>query len=177
MKGELSERANRKVRRSARSFLPWLSSGLLAISIAVAAGCARDPLDRGDCATCTPDGESAAEATLETSRFPRLSHLQWENTVRDLFYLQEAPGLSASFTGDPLGGVFDNNESSLIVTPGLWTDYQLAAEELATLVTGDPAKLAKLIPKDAPADPAGRARAFIVELGRRAYRRPLTPAE
>jgi hypothetical protein len=177
MRGELSERANRNVRRSARSFLPWLSSGLLAISIAVAAGCAGDPLDQGDCATCNPDGESGAEATLETSRFPRLSHLQWENTVRDLFYLQEAPGLSASFTGDPLGGVFDNNESSLIVTPGLWTDYRLAAEDLAGVVTSDTVKLAKLLPKDAPSDPDARAKAFIDGFGQRAYRRPLTADE
>jgi hypothetical protein len=114
---------------------------------------------------------------IETSRFPRLSHLQWENSVQDLLVLTEPSGLSASFTGDPLGGVFDNNESSLLVTPGLWADFQLAAEELSVLVTSDAAKLAKLMPANAPTEPAARAKAFLEHFGMRAYRRPLSPTE
>ncbi len=131
------------------------------------------------CEGCSPTGgtTTTAEVPIEASRFPRLSHRQWENTVKDLLHLPQEPGLSASFTGDPLGGVFDNNESSLLVTPGLWADYQLAAEDLAAGITGDPALLAAILPPDPPADPAARARAFIEGFGRRAYRRPLSPAE
>lgn len=180
MKREQSIGARSRGRGHARASLSWLAGGLIALGIATGAGCTGiigDSPGSGDCAGCGPTGKSDDVNDLQTSRFPRLSHLQWENTVRDLLYLPEAPGLSASFTGDPLGGVFDNNESSLLVTPGLWADYQLAAEDLAGVVTSDEAKLAKLLPKDAPSDPEARARALIEGLGQRAYRRPLTADE
>jgi hypothetical protein len=125
-----------------------------------------------------PPGDSAGEAAqaAEHSQFPRLSHAQWENTVRDLLRLDDVTGLSASFTGDPLGGVFDNNEAVLQVTPGLWADYQSAAEELSEMMAADPEKLARILPPD-EGDPDARARAFIETFGRRAYRRPLAQAE
>jgi hypothetical protein len=109
--------------------------------------------------------------------FPRLTHAQWENTVRDLLRLDERPGFSSSFTTDPLGGIFDNNESALQVTPGLFADYQRAAEELAAMVATDPEKLARILPADLPSEPDARARAFIERFGERAFRRPLTSEE
>lgn len=183
MKPEQSTRARHRRGRGAGSSLALIASGLLAVGVALggcvgslgdAPGSSGDP----DCTSCGgPTGPKPAVAPLDTSRFPRLSHLQWENSVRDLLYLAQPSGLSKSFTGDPLGGIFDNNESSLLVAPGLWADYQSAAEELSVLVTSDAAKLAKLIPKDAPADAAGRTKAFLQRFGMRAYRRPLTDAE
>jgi hypothetical protein len=126
-----------------------------------------------------PDGTGQALPSVdasERSQFPRLTHAQWENTVKDLLRLDALTGISASFTGDPLGGVFDNNELMLQVTPTLWQDYQIAAEELSALVTSDPALLAGIVPAE-PADPAARAEAFITSFGRRAFRRPLTGDE
>lgn len=180
MQGEQTDAVRRLRRGWARSSLSLLAGASLALSAALGAGCVGkigDPDGAGNttCATCGPTTKEAA--ALETSRFPRLSHLQWESTVQDLLYLPSPSGLSASFTGDPLGGIFDNNETSLLVTPGLWADYQLAAEELSAMVTDDPAMMAKLIPEGAPTDPAGRAKAFIEHTGERAYRRPLTTAE
>ncbi|WP_437825627.1 DUF1592 domain-containing protein [Sorangium sp. So ce1153] len=122
-------------------------------------------------------GGAAASQVAARSMFPRLSHAQWENTVRDLLRLDDRPGLSASFTTDPLGGVFDNNEAALLVTPGLWGDYQRAAEELAALVTDDEAKLDRLVPADLPAEPDARGEAFVERFGERAFRRPLTAEE
>ncbi|WP_437617852.1 DUF1592 domain-containing protein [Sorangium sp. So ce1151] len=122
-------------------------------------------------------GGAAASQVAERSMFPRLSHAQWENTVRDLLRLDDRPGLSASFTTDPLGGVFDNNEAALLVTPGLWGDYQRAAEELAAMVTDDEEKLGRLVPADLPAEPEARAEAFVERFGERAFRRPLTAEE
>ncbi|WP_438002954.1 DUF1592 domain-containing protein [Sorangium sp. So ce321] len=122
-------------------------------------------------------GGAAASQVAERSMFPRLSHAQWENTVRDLLRLDDRPGLSASFTTDPLGGVFDNNEAALLVTPGLWGDYQRAAEELAAMVTDDEDKLGRLVPADLPAEPEARAEAFVERFGERAFRRPLTTEE
>ena len=54
---------------------------------------------------------------------------------------------------------------------------QDAAEKLADKVTGDATALAALVPANAPADAAGRGKAFITAFGQRAFRRPLTDAE
>ncbi|WP_437821788.1 DUF1592 domain-containing protein [Sorangium sp. So ce1078] len=152
-----------------------LGAGLCAAALLLA-GCTGSlgAPDEGD----GPLPAGAAEAQVEVrSMFPRLSHAQWENTVRDLLRLDDRPGLSASFTTDPLGGVFDNNEAALLVTPGLWSDYQLAAEELAAMVTADEDKLDRIVPADLPAEPEARAQAFIERFGERAFRRPLTAEE
>lgn len=166
--------------RGVYSSVPLLAAVALALGAALGAGCVGqigDPEGGAACATCGPATTDPANAPVETSRFPRLTHLQWENTVQDLLHLPAPSGLSASFTGDPLGGIFDDNEASLLVTPGLWSDYQLAAEDLSVQVTSDPALMDKLLPAGAPSDPAGRVKAYLEETGKRAYRRPLTSAE
>ena len=76
----------------------------------------------------------------------RLSHWEWEQTIRELFGLD---GVSISLVSDPLGGkAFDNNQSALRVGRSLWRDYQTAAETLAERVTSDPTLLARLAPED-----------------------------
>ncbi|WP_437751439.1 DUF1592 domain-containing protein [Sorangium sp. So ce1389] len=152
-----------------------LGAGLCAATLLLA-GCTGSlgAPDEGDGPS---PGGAAASQVAERSMFPRLSHAQWENTVRDLLRLDDRPGLSASFTTDPLGGVFDNNEAALLVTPGLWGDYQRAAEELAAMVTDDEDKLERLVPADLPAEPEARAEAFVERFGERAFRRPLTAEE
>lgn len=120
---------------------------------------------------------AAAEKVPFQSAYPRLTHTQWENTTRDLLKLDAPPGLSASFTSDPLGGIFDNDESVLQVTSPLWADYQRAAEELAAMMIADPQKLAKIVPADMGQTLDARARQFITEFGKRTYRRPLTSQE
>ncbi|APR78955.1 Cellulose-binding domain protein [Minicystis rosea] len=177
MRREHTESGTRLRRAVARSSLSLIAGAAVALSAAMGAGCVGKIGDPdASCETCAPEGPNTPK-TLETSRFPRLSHLQWSNTVQDLLHLPAPSELSASFTGDPLGGVFDNNETSLLVTPGLWADYQLAAEELSAAVTNDAGLLAQLLPEDAPSDPAARAKAFVETTGKRAYRRPLTTAE
>lgn len=118
-----------------------------------------------------------ADAVVPSSRLLRLSHVQWENTVRDLLFLPERPGLSRSFTGDSLLSRFDNLGSSLQVTDGLFTDYQLAAEQLAERVSGDAQLRARILPPNLPSDAAARARAFVTAFGERAFRRPLDEQE
>jgi Protein of unknown function (DUF1592)/Protein of unknown function (DUF1588)/Protein of unknown function (DUF1595)/Protein of unknown function (DUF1587)/Protein of unknown function (DUF1585) len=110
------------------------------------------------------------------SRFVRLNHQQWENTVRDLLHLTAPVGLSSAFVAEPLRSAFDTNGGILTVTPDLWSDYQTAAEALAKKVARDPKLLATLT-MGAPADPTGKARAFIQTFGLRAFRRPLADAE
>ncbi len=131
-----------------------------------------EPGDTGD----SGDTGDAMESLPQTSRYPRLSHTQWENTVQDLFGLAEPTGFSALFIGDPISGGFDNNSEALKVASVLWTDYQRAAEQVAELVAADPALLAKIAPPT-EGDSDAQARAFITSFGRRAYRRPLTADE
>jgi len=128
-----------------------------------------DPTDPGD-----TDGAPAA--LPQTSRYPRLSHVQWENTVQDLFFLPAPTGLSKLFIGDPISGGFDNNSEALKIGATLWTDYQRAAETVAELVASDPQILAKIVP-ETDGDSDAQARAFITSFGRRVYRRPLSAAE
>jgi hypothetical protein len=111
-------------------------------------------------------------------RFPRLSHLQWEQTVADLFNLDVPMGLSASFNPDPDGSKpFDNNQAQLEVGPSLWSDYQTAAETVAEKVTSSPEQLARFLPDSTSSDPVEKEGAFLQTFGQRVYRRPLSPSE
>jgi hypothetical protein len=100
----------------------------------------------------------------------RLTHEQWEASVRDLLKLSAAPGLASSFEGDPPDGLFSNNELKLEVNGNLVADYQRAAETLAQQVAQNATARAQIAPGT---DSAG----FISSFGRRAYRRDLTPGE
>lgn len=127
---------------------------LLITCLLVASGCGND---------------TKAEQPSAADRFPRLTHAQWEATVKDLFHLPEVSGLSAAFTPDPQLGRFDNNIARLAVTQGLWRDYQNAAEAIAKRVVTEEAVWTQLGVSD--------ARTFVTSFGTRAFRRPLTPAE
>jgi len=104
-------------------------------------------------------------------RFVRLTHDQWEASVRDLLKLSALPGLSPSFASDPPNGTFSNNERSLFVSSTLWSDYARAADALATKIAGDAQAVSRLT--GGTTDSA----AFIRNFGRRAFRRPLTTTE
>ncbi len=106
----------------------------------------------------------------EYYRVVRLTHPQWENSVRDVLQLDAATGLSTSFISDPPDGKFSNNERALYVTDTLRVDYQRSAETVAESVATDPAKLAKL-------GPAGDSAAVIAATGKRAFRRDLSEKE
>ena len=105
-----------------------------------------------------------------TTRFMRLNHHQWENTVRDVLKLSAPTGLSKSFVAEPLRSAFDTNGAVLSVSPDTFQDYQNAAESLAGTVAHDTAIKSRLAP-------SADAATFIKNLGKRAFRRPLTDAE
>lgn len=90
--------------------------------------------------------EPTPEAPEPGTRFARLTHLQWELTVRDLFRLDTPTGLSSTFIGDPAGTGFSTDTEHLDVPPELWGDYQRAAEDLARMVARDPELLAAIVP-------------------------------
>jgi len=105
-----------------------------------------------------------------SSRFLRLNHAQWENSVRDALKLSASLGLSGAFVGEPLRTLFDTNGSVLSVSADTFRDYQIAAESLAKTIAHDTTIVGRFAPtKDATA--------LIQNLGKRAFRRPLTDAE
>jgi hypothetical protein len=115
--------------------------------------------------TMTLDGEPIF------ARAVRLTHSQWELSVRYLLQLDGPTGQVEGLTADALGvHDFSNNEINLEVGPKLWADYEVAAEALANQVATSDAALAKIY---SGTDAAG----FISSFGRRAFRRPLTDAE
>ena len=122
-------------------------------------------------------GNDSSGDSAEQTRFPRLTHAQWENTVQDLFGLSAPPDLASAFDADPPLGRFDNNVARLQVTAGLWQDYQRAAETMAERVTADSEAMARIVPGDLPSDPEGQARGFVASFGARVFRRPLEDSE
>mgnify|MGYP001821383895 FL=1 len=142
------------------------------------------PEGEGDGAAVPPGeprcGRSVCGATGELAigtAFPRLTHAQWENSVRDLLRLDGTPNLSATFEPDTQISFFENNTRALRVSHELWTSYQSAAETLAESVTRDPASLSRLLPAQLPTATEERIRAVVESLGRRAYRRTLSTEE
>ena len=105
-----------------------------------------------------------------TTRFTRLNHKQWENTVRDVLKLSAVSGLSKSFVAEPLRSTFDTNGALLSVSADTFQDYQNAAESLSNTVAHDAAIKTRLAPQP-------DATTLIKNLGKRAFRRPLTDAE
>jgi hypothetical protein len=105
-------------------------------------------------------------------RVVRLTVDQWMNSVQTVLKMPTPPTTIAEGIQPAVGGMtdFTNNEVLLSVDDRAWTDLRAAAEKVATAVTSDPALLsAAYSGTDAPG--------FISTVGRRAYRRPLTPAE
>jgi hypothetical protein len=109
---------------------------------------------------CSPESDRRAASPCRdcdelpaTTQFARLTSLQWENAVHDLLQLTEPTGLSDTFLGDPLTGGFENQADALAVSPGLWQDYQRAAETLALRVTTEPELYARVVPEDPRSPP------------------------
>lgn len=127
----------------------------------------------------SPESSGATIGTpAPAGRFARLTHTQWENSVRDLLRLKDAPGLSQTFPSDArtAGYAFDNDQVALEVDQVLSGAYASAAESLAARVTSDASLLTRLLPPNTGNDQE-RARAFITVFGERAFRRPLESSE
>ncbi|MEM9193391.1 MAG: DUF1595 domain-containing protein, partial [Myxococcota bacterium] len=121
----------------------------------------------------SPEGTSGR--LVATPRFHRLTHTQWENTVRDLFTLREAPNLAIDFRADEVAeaGEFSTTERRLRMSDALLRDYERAAAELADRATEE---LVRRWFFSSQLDEASKA-AFIREFGLRAFRRPLSEEE
>ena len=105
----------------------------------------------------------------------RLTHVQYDNTVRDL--LGDRTGPARSFPAEDFVNGFTNQASSQAITPTLAEAYGRAAEKLArdAFRYGDEHGLIPCVPTK-PADESC-ASEFGASFGVKAYRRPLTPEE
>lgn len=100
----------------------------------------------------------------QASRLQRLTHAQYDQTVRDLLGINGNPSrLLAPHSDSPMD-------------QRAWDGYRAAAEALASEVMADAALSANIVPCDGSADGACAGQ-FIVEFGKRAFRRPLSEEE
>jgi hypothetical protein len=117
--------------------------------------------------TCTPGKPPV------TTRLFRLTHAQYDNTVRAMTGLDIRP--SADFPVDQNQAGFDRG-MDLVVGDALGKSYRAAAETIAAQVASTSSAFTKVVGCD-PAGGDSCARSFIASFGRRAYRRALTDAE
>lgn len=130
-----------------------------------------NPTDQTPAKLCDRSDERVAPLG---TRLVRLTHRQYDNTVRDLLGVDDAP--SIGFQKDPTFQGFDNNAVGLWVNDRLGRDYRRAAEELAAKAVTSPQRLAALMPGCSDASPEC-GKQFVQRFGRLAWRRPLDADE
>ena len=126
------------------------------------------------------DASSAAPAASRAggpipAPLRRLTHRQYDNTVRDLLGDETRP--SAQFPSEDFVHGFTNQAEGQGMSPLLAEAYNRAAAKLArnAFRGGDPNRLVPCTPSGFD-DAVCRGR-FVRDFGRRAFRRPLAPAE
>ncbi|HYZ84572.1 MAG TPA: DUF1592 domain-containing protein [Bryobacteraceae bacterium] len=111
----------------------------------------------------------------------RLTHAQYNNTVRDL--LGDDSRVADSFPPEDFVNGFRNQYQAQNTSPLLAEAYTVAAEKLAKKAfAGGESSSAARNPRIVPCKPSSAADAacraqFVKSFGRRAFRRPLTPVE
>jgi Protein of unknown function (DUF1592)/Protein of unknown function (DUF1588)/Protein of unknown function (DUF1595)/Protein of unknown function (DUF1585)/Protein of unknown function (DUF1587) len=127
--------------------------------------------EAGAIATAFRSREPDAPA-IET-RIARLTHIQYQRTVQDLFGI--ADSLDLTFAPDALNGFSFDTSSDFRVDARLGPQYRAMAERLAERAVTDDAIRTSLVSCDV-ADPAC-ADQFLTAFGERAFRRPLEADE
>jgi hypothetical protein len=118
------------------------------------------------------NGSASAEAPGRTP-MRRLTHAEYNNTIRDLFGLHD--DFASAFSGDDDAGGFAANTESP-VSEDQADQYHVAADAIPTkAIAGGLGTLAPCAPPAGAADAC--ADQFVRSFGRRAFRRPLTTEE
>ncbi len=125
--------------------------------------------------TSTLDHPDAAKVPSDIGRKPlhRLSRLEYNNTVRDLFGVDSHPADRFPPDGGG-GGGFDNNASTLFVPPILMEKYLTAATEI--VAAAKPELIFRVRPSETK-DGRIAARENLAWLAERAFRRPVAADE
>jgi hypothetical protein len=117
-----------------------------------------DPRTGDDPSTCVP-------GIAKSSRVPRLTNAQYDNTIQDLLFLDVTP--STMLAPDSNGSVDQRS----------WDAYVASAERLAEQLMDTPTARSRVVTCAPSGDGAACARTVITSFGRRAFRRPLTSTE
>jgi hypothetical protein len=119
--------------------------------------------------------EAAGHGEVPTVVLRRLTHAQYDNTVRDL--LKDTTGQASRFPPEDYVNGFTNQYDALSVSPLLTQAYALAAERLAAHAfrRGDSRGL---VPCKPSSETDARCRSeFVSTFGRKTFRRPLESEE
>jgi hypothetical protein len=138
------------------------------VLLLVALACRREPAPPDDTPTSTRSSTTTSGVGAG-HRLARLSHRQWEYTVRDLLGLAAPVGFGEHFLNDASASVFDN-DAGLSVSPVLWQQYLGAAGAVTDLVLSDPTVRDHVLRGEPP-------EVWIPRFGSRVHRRPLTDAQ
>ncbi|WP_309711102.1 DUF1592 domain-containing protein [Armatimonas sp.] len=103
----------------------------------------------------------------------RLSRLEYNNTVRDLFGVTIKPADSFPADGGG-GGGFDNNADTLFLPPVLLERYLIAAQEV---LEAAPANTLFFVKPSAKLTARAAAKTILERYASRAFRRPVLPEE
>ncbi len=109
---------------------------------------------------------------------PRLTHHEYDNTLRDLLGPEHYTAIQSSVgqvPGDVGLAVLDRLSQD--ITFEHVKGYHEVAEDVGEYFEGDAAARAQLVPCLEAANDSGCITQFVEEFGARAYRRPLRPAE
>jgi hypothetical protein len=123
----------------------------------------------GGALTIPTDSVSLFGSPIYT-RVQRLTSEQWKRAVTDILRLESQVMLQADVELPGVASEFTNNERLLFVDPRAALGLENGAEAAAALATDSPEALSRLHPNVDPDE-------FVRTLGRRAFRRPLTPEE
>jgi len=120
--------------------------------------------------TTTDPGNPVASRCMNgiptTSQLPRLTHVEYDNTIRDLVGLTTQP--SSMLAPDSTGSVDQR----------AWDGYQNAADTVSAAILADPTARAKALGcTTGSADDTACIKQFVTTFGQRAFRRPLTTDE
>jgi hypothetical protein len=134
-----------------------------------------DAVTPDDTAT-DPDAVEPQACAPRPTPLRRLSHFEYENTVRDLFPDLSLPDLSLPPDNRP--HEFDNDASGTIASAALVERYIALGREVAAVAAPSLSGLITCVPADdSPAESARCGQQLLETFGARAFRRPLTPDE
>jgi Protein of unknown function (DUF1592)/Protein of unknown function (DUF1588)/Protein of unknown function (DUF1587)/Protein of unknown function (DUF1595)/Cellulose binding domain/Protein of unknown function (DUF1585) len=111
-----------------------------------------------------------AQVQSAPRRLWRLTAVQYDNTIRDLFGIEGSFG--GGFPADEVIHGFSNNADSLVVTPLMADKLQSAAQDISSK-----AELSRLVPCASAGADDNCLRELASKFGERIFRRPLQPTE
>jgi hypothetical protein len=130
----------------------------------------------GDGPGSDPERETSVDCTQRqpgAAPMRRLTHVEYDNTVRDLLGDDSRP--STAFSKEEIVLGFDNSATQRTMSAELAEQYLLAAERLAERATSE--RLDEIAPCGSGESDVTCGRRFVADFARRAYRRPVSDAE